>query len=205
MVKDQGQCGSSWAFGATGAVEGAVFVGTGASVSLSEQHLVDCVSTATTVGCSGGSAEDAYDWMVAHGGVCSAAAYPYTTAVGTCGATTCTPAATITGFMPVAANDDLALLTAVSKQPVSAAIEADENAFQFYAGGVLTDTCGSVLDHEVLVVGYGEDASVQYWKVKNSWGNAWGEAGYIRLARGAAYNAGQGQCGIYTQPSYPLT
>lgn len=181
-----------------------MFVATGASVTLSEQQLVDCTSTATTVGCSGGSTEDAYDWMVAHGGVCSAASYPYTAAVGTCNAVACTPAATITGFMPVAASDDMALLTAVTKQPVSVAVEADENSFQFYAGGVLTEACGTILNHEVLVVGYGADTSVQYWKIKNSWGAEWGEAGYIRLARGAAYNAGQGQCGIYMQPSYPL-
>ncbi len=84
---------------------------------------------------------------------------------GTCGATTCTAAATVTGYGAVTANDDLALETAVTRQPVTVAIETDENAFQFYSAGVMSDTCGAVLDHEVLVVGFGEDATVPYWKV----------------------------------------
>merc|ERR1712072_1563502 len=91
-----------------------------------------------------------------------------------------------------------ALKAAVSKQPVSVAIEADKSAFQLYAGGVLDNpACGTKLDHGVLIVGYGTDSGKDYWKVKNSWGATWGEKGYLRMIRN------KNQCGIATQPSYP--
>merc|ERR1711988_365750 len=95
------------------------------------------------------------------------------------------------------------LLKAVSKQPVSVAIEADKSAFQLYKGGVLDSSgCGTQLDHGVLVVGYGTDNGKDYWKVKNSWGSTWGEEGYIRMLRG---KGGEGQCGILSgPPSYPV-
>jgi C1A family cysteine protease len=85
--------------------------------------------------------------------------------------------------------------------PVSVAIEADQQCFQFYSGGVLSDpSCGTTLDHGVLVVGYGTDAATNtpYWIVKNSWGASWGEAGYIRLIRGT------NECGIAADASYPV-
>jgi len=93
------------------------------------------------------------------------------------------------------------LMSALANGPVSVAIEADQAAFSAYGGGVLTGTCGDALDHGVLVVGYGEDKGQKYWKVKNSWGASWGENGYIRLERGMG---GKGQCGILSEPSYPV-
>ena len=93
-------------------------------------------------------------------------------------------------------------MTAIVQQPVSIAIEADQDSFQFYTGGVMTAACGSQLDHGVLAVGYGTDAGKDYYKVKNSWGASWGEAGYIRLGRGASFGT-NGQCGILMDPSYP--
>merc|ERR1712151_1418111 len=95
-----------------------------------------------------------------------------------------------------------ALEAAVAQQPVSVAIEADQQVFQHYTGGVLTSSaCGSNLDHGVLAVGYGSENGQKYWKVKNSWGSSWGESGYIRLAKG---KGGKGQCGILTgPPSFP--
>jgi C1A family cysteine protease len=108
----------------------------------------------------------------------------------------------LSGFHDVTPNSDSALATAVTQQPTSIAIEADQNSFQLYSGGVLTAPCGTNIDHAVLAVGFGTD-KIAYWKVKNSWGASWGEQGYIRLARGESYNGGEGQCGIYSGPSYP--
>merc|ERR1712100_281924 len=101
-------------------------------------------------------------------------------------------------------GSDKALMSALSNQPVSVAIEADKSEFQLYKSGVLTGTnCGTQLDHGVLAVGYGTDSGVDYYKVKNSWGATWGESGYVRLGRGKMYK-NKGQCGILSgPPSYP--
>lgn len=92
-------------------------------------------------------------------------------------------------------------MEAVSHQPVSVGIEADQTAFQLYSRGVLSGMCGGKLDHGVLLVGYGSENGLDYWKVKNSWGAAWGEDGYIRLKRGLPK---AGQCGINSMASYPV-
>lgn len=136
-------------------------------------------------------------------GITSEAAYPYTAQDGTCSATGKPVAATITGFTDVPASSETALETAIVMQPVSVAVEADQDSFQFYTGGVMTAACGTNLDHGVLAVGYGTDPSGgDYYKVKNSWGASWGEAGYIRLGRGSTFNP-SGQCGIQLMASYP--
>jgi C1A family cysteine protease len=93
-------------------------------------------------------------------------------------------------------------MSALAQQPVSVAIEADQKAFQLYKSGVFTEACGVKLDHGVLAVGYGSLNGVDYYKVKNSWGTSWGDAGYILLQRGVAQK--EGQCGILSgPPSYP--
>ena len=94
-------------------------------------------------------------------------------------------------------------MQAVSLQPVSVAIEADTSVFQFYSSGVMdSQSCGTQLDHGVLVVGYGTKDGKDYWKVKNSWGSSWGDSGYIMIGRNA--NAKEGICGIAMEPSYPV-
>merc|ERR1712078_767515 len=107
----------------------------------------------------------------------------------------------VTGYKDVQASNEAQLQAAVAQQPVSVAIEADQSGFQFYKSGVFSGTCGTKLDHGVLVVGYGSDGGKAYWKVKNSWGGTWGSQGYIMLARNIA--SSKGQCGIAMQPSYP--
>ena len=95
------------------------------------------------------------------------------------------------------------MMTALSKQPVSIAIEADQKDFQLYKSGVFTGSCGTNLDHGVLAVGYGSLDGQDFYKVKNSWGTTWGADGYILLGRGDEFNKGQGQCGMLLQASYP--
>ena len=107
---------------------------------------------------------------------------------------------TVTGSIDIVSDDEDALKSAVAMTPVSVAIEADQSVFQLYRGGVLADArCGDAVDHGVLVVGYGHDpgTGLDYWRIKNSWGTSWGEAGYARLVRG------RNMCAITTEPSYP--
>jgi len=204
-VKDQGQCGSCWAFSSTGALEGAWFVKHKVLVNLSEQQLVDCSTAEGNQGCNGGLMDDAFQYVVDNKGLTTEAAYPYTaTGPNTCVSKGLPVAVTATGFKDVPTNSQVALMTAVLQQPVAVAIEADEDNFQFYSSGVLTKACGTNLDHGVLLVGYGTLNGLDYYKVKNSWGSSWGMKGYVLLGRGSTYNGNHGQCGIQMDPSYPV-
>ncbi|KAA0148375.1 hypothetical protein FNF29_06762 [Cafeteria roenbergensis] len=203
-IKNQGQCGSCWAFSTTGSTEGISFISTGKLPSLSEQQLVDCSGSYGNQGCNGGLMDNAFQYIIANGGLCSEEAYPYEAQDGTCRSSSCKSVATISGYKDVPQDSDNAMMSAVAQQPVSVAIEADQSSFQFYTGGVLTsNNCGTALDHGVLVVGYGSESGSDFYKVKNSWGASWGLKGYILLGRGSSYNGGKGQCGVLMQPSYP--
>lgn len=203
-VKDQGQCGSCWAFSTTGSIEGRCQISSGNLVSLSEQDLVDC--SKQNNGCNGGLMDYAFDYVKTNGGICKEEEYPYKASKSwRCKEGNCSSkAGVITGYTDVTPNSHDDMLKAVADGPVSIAIEADQNAFQLYNGGVLTGECGAQLDHGVLAVGYGTEGGQKYWKVKNSWGASWGEEGYIRLARDTGDDEGKGQCGILNQPSFPI-
>ena len=206
-VKDQGQCGSCWSFSTTGALEGAYFVKYGNLETFSEQQLVDCDSFKNggrDMGCNGGLMDHAFTWIEKNGGLCSETDYPYvsgeTKTAGTC-KKTCKVVenSKVASFVDVTPSSDIAMMTALSQQPVSIAIEADQREFQLYKSGIFTGVCGNKLDHGVLVIGYGPD----YYLVKNSWGLSWGDGGYIKLGLGPEFNNGDGQCGMLLQGSYP--
>jgi C1A family cysteine protease len=211
-VKDQGQCGSCWSFSTTGALEGAYAIKTGKLVIFSEQQLVDCDTLGNggrDHGCNGGLMDNAFSWIGKNNGLCTESDYPYvsgtTKTAGTCKSSCSNVAGSdVVKFVDVDSASDLAFSTAIAQQPVSVAIEADQREFQLYKSGVFTGSCGTNLDHGVLAVGYGVDAGVEYYKVKNSWSTTWGEGGYIRLGKGANYNGGSGQCGILLEASYPV-
>ena len=198
-VKDQGQCGSCWAFSTTGSVEGAYFLSTGKLVSFSEQQLVDCAGSYGNQGCNGGLMEYGFKY-IEDNGICAEQEYGYKAVDGKC--VKCTTITKIDSFVDITPNNESALQIAVSLQPISIAIEADQLMFQFYHSGVFTSTCGTNLDHGVLIVGYGTLNGVDYWKVKNSWGATWGDKGYILLQRNV--KSASGQCGLAIQPSYPV-
>jgi len=145
--------------------------------------------------------DNAFKYIIANGGIDTEQDYPYTARDGTCNKQKeATHAATLKTFADVTHNSEAQLLAAVTQQPVSVAIEADQQGFQLYKSGVFSGSCGTQLDHGVLVVGYGTESNEDYWIVKNSWGTTWGQQGYILMKRGVGR---AGICGIAMEPSYP--
>ena len=196
-IKNQQQCGSCWAFSTIASVEGAWALSGNSLISLSEQELVDCSAQEGNQGCNGGLMDQGFQYIIDNGGVCSEAEYPYKAQDGKC--LGCKSVAHISSYFDIQPMNETAIFAAIQNGPVSIAIEADQESFQFYSGGVYTDPgCGINLDHGVNLVGYGSENGKDYWILRNSWGTTWGENGYMRILRG------QNICGLSQTPSIPV-
>ena len=204
-VKDQGQCGSCWAFSTTGSLEGAHFVATGDLLSFSEQQLVDCAFLAYgNLGCSGGLQDNAYNYYEAGYKAELESVYPaYTASRSSCRYDeSSATSVTVSDYTHVTENNVDQMKAGLNIAPLAIAIEADKFCFQTYSSGVFDNTkCGTNLDHAVLAVGYGTENGQEYWLVKNSWNTTWGDEGYIKIA----IVDGEGICGVQMDPEYPTT
>lgn len=179
--------------------------------------MVDCdYGLRLNHGCNGGLMDSAFSWISQNSGLCSEDSYPYisgTTKTNSECKKTCTlvSGSKIDSYTDVTPNSDESMMAALAQQPVSVAIEADQRSFQLYSEGVFSSSCGTNLDHGVLLVGYGTDSEkgLDYYIMKNSWSDSWGQDGYMLMGRGndpttgKPYNDGKGQCGVLMEGSYP--
>ncbi|XP_045192168.2 procathepsin L-like [Mercenaria mercenaria] len=200
-VKNQGQCGSCWAFSVTGSLEGQNFKKTGKLVSLSEKNLMDCSKREGNQGCDGGLMDNGFEYVIKNKGIDTEESYPYKPEDGKCKFNQANIGATAQGCKDIWKGSENELQKAVATEgPISVGIDASHPSFQLYKSGVYYDELCSTrhLDHGVLVVGYGNEQGQDYWLVKNSWGPKWGQEGYILMTRNKRNN-----CGIASQASFP--
>eukprot|EP00178_Gracilaria_changii_P010690 TRINITY_DN3104_c0_g1_i5.p2 TRINITY_DN3104_c0_g1~~TRINITY_DN3104_c0_g1_i5.p2 ORF type:complete len:318 (+),score=54.70 TRINITY_DN3104_c0_g1_i5:33-956(+) len=200
VIKNQGQCGSCWAFSTVGSIESRSEIQKNPYISLSEQQLVDCVQYC--FGCEGGNYFLAFDYAKNNGNE-GETDYTYKAADGKCAFNSKMVRNHHTSdYAMVPQNDVAALKAAIAQGPVSVAIEADQAAFQFYTSGILKIAdCGTQLDHAVLAIGYGTENGQDYFLIRNSWGASWGDHGTVKLA----YDAQTCACGCDFQPGAVLT
>jgi cathepsin F len=198
-VKNQGACGSCWAFSAVADMESSHFLATGKLLSLSEQDLVDC-DRKSDAGCNGGLPTNAFESVIEAGGIESEGDYPYQGVDGKCSFAKAKVAAQISNYTCLPTDEDQIAAYVAANGVVSIGLNAA--TLQFYMGGIADPfdfLCSPKrLDHGVAIVGYGTENNKPYWIVRNSWGEGWGEKGYFRMIRG------KGKCGLNTMVSHSI-
>ncbi|XP_038189989.1 cathepsin Q-like isoform X2 [Arvicola amphibius] len=202
-VRHQGNCGSCWAFAATGAIEGQMYKKTGKLIPLSVQNLVDCSKPHGNNGCAWGHIYAAFRYVLHNGGVEAEATYPYKGKGGPCRYNPQNVAAKIREYVALPKDEDVLMDAVATKGPIATAMHVHKS-FSFYNEGIYHEpNCTRKGNHGVLVVGYGfegnETDGNNYWLIKNSWGKKWGMKGYMKIAKDR-----NNHCGIASYAHYPL-
>jgi len=189
-VKNQGQCGSCWAFSTIANIEGQYFLKNNKLVEFAEQQLVDC-DRKEDQGCNGGLMQNAFVFLETHGFELESE-YKYTAMDGTCKEDNYRVQGKVASWKMLDKDEKTIAATLAETGPLSAAVNA--KWFQTYMRGIMNPwLCNpKALDHGITLVGYGTENNQDYWIIKNSWTESWGEKGYCRLHRGT------GKCGINT-------
>ncbi|XP_066577463.1 cathepsin S [Amia ocellicauda] len=201
-VKNQGACGSCWAFSAVGSLEGQMKKKLGKLVDLSPQNLMDCSLVYGNHGCRGGFLTKAFHYVEQNKGIDSETFYPYEKKLGKCRYSPKGKAAMCSSYRLLPHGNERALQQAVANiGPISVGVNAHQHTFLYYRGGLYYDpACTSLkVNHAVLVVGYGSEKGQDYWLLKNSWGPNWGEKGFMRMARNR-----NNHCGVASFPVFPI-
>jgi len=192
-VKNQEQCGSCWAFCAVAAMEGAYFLQHNELLSLSEQQILDCDTD--DHGCSGGWPTDALEFVKKHGGMMLESDYGYEGYEDTCRFDSSKVVMEVKSVHTFSARNEKKIMTAL-EQYGPLAIAVDASKFDYYSSGIMNgEGCAAGQpDHGVTIVGWGVEGDTKFWIVKNSWGEDWGENGYVRMVRG------ENACGVEDYP-----
>ena len=190
-VKNQDACGSCWAFSATGSLESAYAIFKDMTIELSEQELVDCSRDYGNFGCMGGLMTHAFDYIKSKS-ISTEKDYPYKAQDGVCQVDLDAQRYGLAAYKLLEPRDVTGLCDSLDKQPVSVAIEVQPDFMHYKKGIYVNDSCGALLNHGVLAVGFNTEGDIPYFIVKNSWGKDWGDQGYIKMKIGK----GSGTCGI---------
>ncbi|XP_031214774.1 cathepsin 7-like [Mastomys coucha] len=204
-VRRQGACGACWAFAVAGSIEGQLFNKTGRLLPLSVQNLVDCSRSFGTMGCKGGRIYNAFQYVKNNGGLEAEATYPYEAKVRHCRYHPERSVVKIIRFLVIPRNEEALINALVTNGPIAVGIDAQHESFKKYTGGIYHEpNCKSDSpNHSMLLVGFGyegqESEGRKYWLVKNSYGERWGEKGYMKIPRGQ-----NNYCGIASYAMYPV-
>uniref|UniRef100_A0A6P7GN23 Cathepsin L-like proteinase isoform X1 n=1 Tax=Diabrotica virgifera virgifera TaxID=50390 RepID=A0A6P7GN23_DIAVI len=189
-VRNQGMCGSCWAFSTVGALEGQVAIHQKQKVPLSPQNLIDC--STENLGCEDGDQVKAFEYVQSNG-ISSEEDYPYMVKDQECNKNVKKSIASISGYKHLNPTEEDLISAIATVGPI--AVSADASDWPYYAGGIYDDKyCGDNINHAILATGYTDE----YIVIKNSWGEEWGEDGYMRIARG------KNICHINDDNSYPI-
>ncbi|CAD7088717.1 unnamed protein product [Hermetia illucens] len=202
-VKFQGlTCNSCWSFAVTGSIEGHIFRKTNKLISLSEQNLIDCSAKNGNTGCGGGYHDYAYEYIIANQGISKTEPYPYLEKQQEkCHYQEADRGAEISAYYDIPhGNETYIKIVVATLGPVAASVNADLDTFKLYKQGIYEDdNCKSEkVTHEILIVGYGSEKGKDYWIIKNSWTDKWGDNGYMKILRN------KNLCGIASEGSYPV-